>query len=103
MEAGEEVVGAEVGEEHGEDGREEVDVEHSRAAEDGESAAPAMYGEGVGELHDDCAGHFRIRPSVAAPGLVGPHSTDEDAGSEQTDGGGEHESVEHGKTLSSFA
>lgn len=97
VEAGKEVVGSEIGEEDGEDGRQQVDVEHTRFAEEGEAAAAPVEGQGVDKPHHQGARLLGVPAPVTSPCPVGPHGTDKDAGAQQEYGGGEDEAVEHRK------
>lgn len=81
MEAGEEVVGAEVGEEYREDGNEEVEVQGARTAEETEGGAVERYG--IDQEGDQGAGLFGIPSPVTSPRLVGPYRSDEDPGGEK--------------------
>ncbi len=67
VEAGEEEVGAEVGEEYGGQGYEQIDVEALGAAETGELRTAPMYRNSVDEQHYQRAGFFRIPAPVAPP------------------------------------
>lgn len=85
MEAGEEIVHAEIRNDDGYEGDGEI---HQQVAGTSERRKPAdrVEREGVDQESDEGPGFFRIPSPVASPRLVGPDGADEDAGGKKHDG-----------------
>ena len=84
VEAAEEEVDAEVGDDDAEEGEGAVEEEGFGAASDFQGG---MHGEGVDDEGDERPDFLGVPGPVVAPGDVGPEGADDDAEGEEEDGG----------------
>ena len=78
-------IDTEVGHQYCQEGHGHIEMEPARTVKPGYGLG--VQGNAVDEHRDECPYLFRVPSPVAAPRLVGPDGTDEDAGCETEDGG----------------